>query len=194
MTRSDYLFVLFILTFISHSYCDSCLPSSICGQDTRCSQNGRCQYDLIKYYNKSIDKSNITQLQSIEKCYCNEGWYTNTGDPVDCCYQQKSQTVAFLLEFFFGFGLGLIYIGQIKLGFIKLICYSFFCCSCYTIACCFCCREVELQNKNNSQRVLNFLLIFSVSGYFMWQFVDVILFGLNFYLDGSGVPLQRWWN
>ena len=184
--------LIFLMSMFNESISDKeCLTSSICGTDIKCSKNGRCEYNLTEYYKKNNSTSKYTQY-----CTCIDGYTTRNKDSglesPQCCYPQSSQTIAFLLEFFLGFGLGHFYIGNSILGFIKLSCYSFFCCSCCSIACCFCCREVDIQKNNYSQQFMNILLIFSVSGCFLWQFIDIILFGMNFYKDSNKVDLQRW--
>ena len=45
-------------------------------------------------------------------CACKSGYITKDASSIPCCYKQKSQLTAFLLEFIFSFGFGHFYIGN----------------------------------------------------------------------------------
>ena len=133
------MFILIMIIYIvQKSLCcevvDPCLPSRFCGSKKKsCSKWGRCIYDVFEFFNTSISKNNLTA-----PCVCNIGYatYPDNAD-IDCCYKQSSQTIAFLLEFFIGFGTGFLYIGRTDYGCLKFFLSFLICCGCYTILCCF---------------------------------------------------------
>lgn len=105
-----------------------------------------------------------------------------------CSYQQKKQVTAFLLEFFLSMGVGHFYSGRTTFGVIKLlielgplIMGILMCCS--------------VLIKDTSSCMGLFIMI-SVCAFvctsLVWQLVDLIMFGINNYRDGYGVPLQHW--
>ena len=168
-----------------------CLPASTCQDNVKCSENGHCFYDIlqyIKYYNKTINAT-----QSFVTCVCDSGWTNLQGsDDVKCCYQQRSQTVAFLCEFLVGFGLGHFYIGNITLGSIKLIIFTTACCAYCTIGFCFCYKEDNENEVGFKQKLLNVLFLISLCTFLLWQIVDSVLFGLNIYQDSNKIDLVHW--
>ncbi len=131
------------------------------------------------------------------KCHCTQGNANVPGkNPINyvCSYQQKKQVVAFLLEFFFGFGAGHFYVGRWWLGLIKLLIVVIIpiilCCA----LCCYIHKEEGHQSENSLPSFLVTILIPILLGIilFIWTMVDAILFGINYYKDINGVPLKRW--
>ena len=187
-------FVIYIL-YISNSNNFSnaqsipptCLPSSVCNNTILCSEHGHCYYDLMKY-------NSTNSNENLEKCICDTGYATGINDSISCCYAQKSQIMAFMMEFIVGFGLGHFYLGRLTYFFIKFSCYCLFCCSFYSIAVCFCYNNDELNQKTATptQKFFNIVLITSCCLYILWQWLDAILIGINFYLDGNEMPLDPW--
>ena len=173
-----------------------CLGVATCNNGDVCSENGRCYYSFVNQIwnynqNKSLNKTNVTQVYYYEPCICNEGYSSLPNDLIKCCYEQKDQLYGFLLEFFIGFGTGHFYINQYQLAVAKLVCNLFFCCYCYIVALCI---YVKDDNKETSliQKVFNSILILNIVAFVVWWFVDVIMFGFNMYSDGNNVPLSPW--
>ena len=57
------------------------------------------------------------------QCKCFDGYLSIDDDnfPFYCNYEQKKQITAFLLEFFIGFGIGHLYVGNVDIALDKLI-------------------------------------------------------------------------
>lgn len=180
---------------------DPCLPSSKCG-DINCSENGHCFYDIITYY-KEYEKSrnsNTTIDRPFLNCVCDKGWTDKldadgkiAADQVRCCYRMKSQFNAFLLEFVVGFGAGHFYIGNITLAVLKCVSFIMFCCTCLTIGLCFCYKTNRHNEEPTSKhKLLNVIFLFCIYTYMIWQIIDSVLFGINFYTDYENVELEVW--
>ena len=173
-----------------------CGVASMCN-GVSCSQNGNCFVDIFKYYNQS----NTQTLEESSMCICNTGWVSNLEDKVKCCYSRKLQSIAFLLEFIFGFGCGHFYIGNYNIGMIKFISYLIncfiFCLSSFIMFY----LESNFYKEStvgssvkekSGNKISSLFLLMSLSIYFIWQIVDGVLFGMNFYTDGVGHALQEW--
>jgi len=120
--------LLFITTYIllfhsqsidAQSIPATCLPSSVCNSTIYCSEHGHCYYDLMEY------NSNRTN-ENLEKCICDTGYATQNNTGIHCCYEQKSQIMAFLMEFVVGFGLGHFYIGNYVYFYVNLLAIVYF--------------------------------------------------------------------
>ena len=191
-----------------------CLAAQECeysGTTIPCSEHGICFYDLFKYV--SEDSSNKKFID----CICDEGYITqNEDDEIKCCYKQKLQKIAILLELL-PFGFGHYYSGRlinfgIKLVFeiIFILCIIIFGLCCQTIS-----RKKKSggyeilsngkQNKNDfifdnpnriqigtKQLITNAIFLVSFFGLVIWQGLDLFLFGLNVYTDSNSIELKRW--
>ena len=207
------LFINILLFFplkINNSKINPCLAVQECKIDLsysseskiKCSEHGKCFYDLYDYIIKKNEGNTIEFL----KCVCDEGYISlNDRDEVKCCYKQKLQLNAILYELF-SFGFGHLYIGNKILFYIK---FSIECILIIIILICFCFSS--FNNKNNSnydtsnnknnysneflttkEMILNSLGIICVNIIIIWQIIDLTLYGVNFYTDENGVPLKNW--
>ena len=107
-----------------------------------------------------------------------------------CSYQQKRQVVAFLLEFFVSVGVGHFYAGRVLFGVFKLLVML----GPIILSILMCCTAVFKDNDTSSCVGLILMIgscLFVCTG-LVWQLVDIIMFGINSYKDGNGVPLQHW--
>lgn len=107
-----------------------------------------------------------------------------------CTYKQKKQIIAFLMEFFVSLGTGHFYSGRILFGVFKLLIML----GPLILSVLMCCTAM-LKDRDSSTCMGLFVMIGSctfVCGGLIWQLVDVILFGINSYKDGNGVPLEHW--
>lgn len=192
--NSNSIFLVFSI-FISHiKYFKSesavCLPTSKCNGSIPCSENGHCFYDLKLVFNSEFDQNSDPFIN----CICDKGY---TDDPklpsIKCCYKKKSQFAAFLLETILGFGVGHFFIENYTLGVIKLCFQVTACCSCCLIGFCFCYKSNKHNEEpSNKQIFLNIAFLSGILIYMIWQTVDLVLFGINFYKDGNGVELETW--
>jgi hypothetical protein len=178
----------------------NCKATSYCDNMEACSSNGICYVDIFSYYN-------VTNTNRNTSCICNVGWISVEGYDVSCCYQQKQQAIAFLLEFIFGFGAGHWYVGNKTRGLIKTI-FSSTLCAVICATSFFMLykladyesisldeKKYESSNvikKKNRNIVPVLLMVGSIICYFIWQLIDVVLFGINHYTDGNGQQLQGW--
>lgn len=189
------LYILIYLITIIHAQ-EGCLAVSSCLNGDRCSSNGRCYYNfqnqIFNYKkNNSLSDSNVTKIYYYEHCICNKGWESLDSEQIKCCYNQKKQLNAFLLEFFVGFGCGHFYINRNNTAIIKLICCVSFCFYCYCIAICL--RSNE-QGKEASllKKIIYIGTMINFIAYILWWFIDVIFFGFNLYVDGNNMKLNPW--
>lgn len=217
-----YSIIIFIF-LIQNSLEDQIVPCLVvqeCKQLTNskesilCSEHGKCFYDLYTYIIENNQSSNFLT------CVCDDG-YTNLheskagdGRQVKCCYEQKDQFTAFVLEITFGFGAGHLYVGN----------WTRFLCKCIIECClilsviiieiflwCKRAKDVNMLNtenaNNNGQKkdfstenpkikiyemVLRNLIILFFAIIIIWQFIDSILFGINYYTDTNDMTLKQW--
>ena len=125
-------------------------------------------------------------------CVCQNGFVTvnnkyikNNG--IFCNYILKSRFIAFVLEFFFPFGIGHFYAGKtifasIKLGtFVTLI-------VCFLIWLCFISKNGTETNLGSI--ILALIVFLSIIILILMQVFDLIAFGFGIYSDGNGVALS----
>lgn len=132
-------------------------------------------------------------------CVCKSGYITrttliskNNAPQIKCCYQQKSQLTAFLLEFIFSFGFGHFYRGDNLVGCLKFFLYlGLYIVDGYLLYY----KKKQVENENFSMKVD--LLVYSVTIFvflfwIIWQVYDCVQFGSNSYKDQNGEPLFSW--
>jgi len=182
-----FLFILINRSKAGQYFSYDCPVTSTCENKDHCSSNGYCYIDILQYYNRS-------NPQLLSSCICNSGWMTIDNSPVKCCYQMKNQMKAFMLEFI-GFGFGHFYVGNYIRGMIKL-CGSVFLCVIFCLSGFLSCyREGNYEFRASRKRNGKFYSIFiygSLIFYLVWMLIDSVLFGINFYTDGEGHPLESW--
>jgi hypothetical protein len=98
-----------------------------------------------------------------------------------CTYERKKQLISFLLEFFLPFGVGHFYSGRPLMGILKLLAMLS---PCLFVSFLLCCKE--------SGSIISILVTGIGCLYGIWQLIDIILFSINIYRDGNGVPLMHW--
>lgn len=122
-------------------------------------------------------------------CTCNPGYVHApqiTNNKVFYCqYKQKSQMISFLLELFFLCGAGHFYSFRIITGFVKLL---FSLMAYYTY--------IYLKKQDNSDSSIKegcfkYFGYSVLCSFFLLHFYDIILIGKNKYLDGYGIPLNK---
>ena len=206
--------ILLLFTFTLCGMISPCLPAQYCNDlssltssaisslttATKCSEHGKCFYNLEQYIIKNSSTNDFLT------CICDEGYSSfSNKDEVKCCYKQKSQYYGFLLEIIPGFGVGHFYVGNNTLGFVKLgvmvglVLGIIICCCCMKKE--IVDKEKETNNNNNakdmfetstSEMILNGIVIMLLFFIFAWQVIDACLFGLKFYTDGNGIELKTW--
>jgi hypothetical protein len=218
---SFFIFIfLSLLSLTQAPEISECLPVHTCeigygtqATSVKCSRFGRCYFELIKFAAK--------QNNYFEGCVCDKGITNDPGNTeVACCYQKKSQFLAFFLEFLIGFGIGHFYIGNPNLGFLKMLTYIIICCSGFTIAFCFSYKDGDTRIRDNYIKVLkeesntrkrssnnrekenvgipfrykvfNLTMIICLLIWVIWQLIDAFLIGLNLVTDENDIPLDPW--
>ena len=128
------IFSAIIFDLIKGGVVKDCQIGNYCSSESYgCSIYGNCNFKIFDYY-----KENYTEEDRLPYCECNMGYTSyditvlKSDNNILCCYQQKGQLTAFLLELFIGFGVGHFYIGNFSLGIIKLfvqifLCFLFWC-------------------------------------------------------------------
>lgn len=123
-----------------------------------------------------------------EVCLCPPNFVTISGGN-HCCYEQKRQMKAFLLEFFVSFGAGHFYTGRTDMGIAKVMMFCFlfglnvFMHSLVT------CYKKSWKHLKLLQRICLYLSILCC---LIWQIVDLSNYGRNEYRDSNGINLVSW--
>jgi len=232
-----YTILFLLLNKFSPKNLTDCELGNYCEDGVACSTHGNCNINLFEI--KHIENSVIDLSKYSTHCYCHYGYSTyNVKEKIDdidptsnndlndiinldemrCCYEQKKQIMAFLLEMFTGIGIGHFYLGNLFLGFFKLCCNIFL----YIILCCgtlIICNNENMdenidhytvinnnQNHNNNnnenylqeqenKKVYNklfYIIILCSILLFSIYFIDLLLLGIGFHTDGYGQPLRMW--
>lgn len=157
--------IFITLAFFSIILCQEEKMSQFCNQYNCPNTRGKCMPD--------------------NSCACVKGFITESDEiEVKCNYKQKTKAKAFLLEFIIGFGLGHIYMGNLKIALIKL-CFSFV--SCYFICFLPSCQKADCCIKFS--KVLHIILGISWA---IWQIIDGAMILLGKYKDNNGISLLDW--
>jgi uncharacterized membrane protein AbrB (regulator of aidB expression) len=108
-----------------------------------------------------------------------------------CTYERKKQLTAFLLQFFIFSGAGQFYVGNLQYAIPQLI-ITFIPCFLSCLLCC-CLRKDSSEGTRTCMGTFVCIItsLFSCT-FFAWWLADVIIFGMNKYLDGNGIPLKDW--
>ena len=158
------LFLLFLINNnIKSKVVNDCQVGNYCGTEKyACSVYGNCNFDIYKFF-----KLNYTEDDRKPHCVCNMGYSSfdietlKSESNILCCYQQKSQLKAFLLELFLGFGIGHFYLGKYYFACLKLGLQVSTCISLWCIVYFACNREYSIEvhpneiNNENSKNILN---------------------------------------
>ena len=158
------IFILFLFyNYIKSKVEDDCQVGNYCGSEKyACSINGNCNFNIYKYF-----KLNNTEDDKQPHCVCNMGYSSfdienlKSETNILCCYKQKSQLKAFLLELFLGFGIGHFYLGKYYIGGLKLGLQLSICVTIWCIIYFACNREYSIElhpneiNNDNSKNILN---------------------------------------
>ena len=206
------ILIINILLEAKSDYITPCLAAQDCQYASKiipCSEHGICFYDIFKYV--SEDSSHKEFID----CICEEGYITKSeDDDVKCCYEQRMQKYAVLLELL-PLGFGHYYSGRIINFGIKLTFQSIMILYIIIFKCC--CKNLNkrrkhrgydlLSNEQNksdyiynniksnidtSRMVTNAIYIFGFIIMIIWQGLDIFLFGLNVYTDGNSEKLKKW--
>ena len=146
-----YIFILFIFKIIKSGVVQECQIGNYCfSEKYGCSVYGNCNFNIFEYF-----KENNTEEDRLPHCQCNMGYSSyditdlKTDNNILCCYEQKGQMTAFLLEMLIGFGVGHFYIGNYLFGIIKLIVQIFLCVLFWCVTYFACNREHSFQTNPN---------------------------------------------
>ena len=153
------LFYDYIESIVVHD----CQVGNYCGSEKyACSEFGNCNFNIYKYF-----KLNNTEDDREPHCVCNMGYSSfdienlKSESNILCCYKQKSQLKAFLLELFLGFGIGHFYLGKYYFASLKLCLQVSTCITLWCVIYFACTREYSIEvhqneiNNENSKNILN---------------------------------------
>ena len=123
-------------------------------------------------------------------CVCEENFQTVNNEYVHnngifCNYKLKSRFVAFLLEFFFPFGVGHFYSGKTYFAVIKIGLFVVMICMCCSMICC-----GNAKVAKGCQFIIALLIVLCVIGILGMQIFDLIGYALGIYKDGNGVEMS----
>ena len=126
---------------------------------------------------------------SNNQCICNEKYITiNNKDfranGIFCNYELKSRFIAFLLEFFFPFGVGHFYSGKIYLATTKLSLFAILICSCCCVLCC-----IPGKNLNACSISMCIIVVLCIISLVVMEIFDLVSYGLGIYNDGNGIEM-----
>ena len=117
-------------------------------------------------------------------CDCTLGYGQLPSDTTTLCnYKLKEQLLAFILETVFIFGVGHFYIGQVFFGLMKILAIALI----VIMDCLF--KSIWKSDKLKNQNCVNAISYVMYFGLVFFQLFDVVMFGLNKYKDGNGMPL-----
>ena len=147
---------------------------------------------LISSINSACNISNCPPVRGLctnNVCVCdpkyatvNNKYIQNNG--INCNYELKSKLYAFLLEFFFPFGMGHYYSQKMILFSVKLCLFGGLILSC----CCLACFLAE--NKiTGCQTILTLIFLLCFLSLIILQIIDLVSYGLGLYYDGNGVAM-----
>lgn len=161
--RLNLFLLILIYNYIRSKVVNDCQVGNYCGTEKyACSVYGNCNFDIYKFF-----KLNYTEDDRKPHCVCNMGYSSfdietlKSESNILCCYQQKSQLKAFLLELFLGFGIGHFYLGKYYFASLKLGLQVSTCISLWCIVYFACNREYSIEvhpneiNNENSKNILN---------------------------------------
>lgn len=167
---------------------NNCIVGSTCSNETRCSVNGNCYYDIIALYK---NESTLYPENGTE-CICNYGYGTLKDNKIKCCYAKKSQFTAFILELLIGFGSSHFYLGRYIFAFAKLLLtligYIICCVSLIII----CSEKRKFEEERKKCNTLYLLVFGSSCAIFLIGILDLLLLGFGVYKDGKGMELTEW--
>ena len=161
---------------------------------------------LIKTAYTACNLINCPPLRGLcesNQCICEESYATINNkyiqsNGISCNYHLKSRFVAFLLEFFFPFGVGHFYAGKtilaaVKLGILVLIISTCCCVLCFVAS-----KKRTNENANDDSNeksnacsfIVCIIFVLSLIGLVIMEVFDLVCYGLGLYLDGNGVPMN----
>lgn len=123
-------------------------------------------------------------------CVCNAGYgqlspntHSNVNTTKMCTYKLKSQLTAFFLETFLVFGFGHLYSGRILNFLLKFFLILTILALDFIVK-----YFIRIQEYKSKKAV--YIISYVLYGIIIvWQVTDVVMFGLNYYKDGNGMPL-----
>ncbi len=138
------------------------------------------------------------KCKNASTCECYSGWINPVGKDKQaqlvsgkfCSYHQRRQLTAFLLEFFLSFGIGHLYAHRFPEGCIKFTLASLVCI--FLLALKLINKGVFIENQTPLSYVMLTFTTFMCCAFVGWQFVDLIMFGMNKFPDGNNMPLEPW--
>ena len=207
------IFFLYILLSlfknITSNLIKKCLVGNTCDGQL-CSTHGNCILNIYKFYNNTSSNTTLNSLSKRTVCQCHKGYLTyypnsyqlfgNSGDVAEnnnynsslilCCYKQKLQIIAFILELFFGFGMGHFYLenyyfacGKLFINIVLLFIGGF------TLFI-FCSNAEDDKNLIYHPSILVFTAIVMVI--LSLHFIDLVIMGVGYHTDGNGQRIDLW--
>jgi hypothetical protein len=177
------IFFAICAILINYTKTQNFAPDSIL---TNMDSNSKCQVTQCGPYQCSTNGFCLNNLT----CLCGVSFTSFPENSIyQCCYKRRSQINAFLLEFFVSFGAGHMYTGRgdyagskitILLLFIGLNIFIHSAILCYG------------KNGKVWKWMKYIIIVTSVVGFLTWQILDLIMYGLNKYVDANGVTLKEW--
>jgi hypothetical protein len=127
-------------------------------------------------------------------CQCNPGYvhapYITKQSRQLCHYHQRSQLISFLLEFIFLCGAGHFYSMRLMTGFLKFM-FSYITYFLFE----FIGKEDHPENIEHNTSIKKGCLVyfsyFMIVAFFLTHFYDIMMMGQNKYLDGYGIPMEK---
>ena len=148
---------------------------------------------LIQSIYSACNAVNCPPLRGVcngNECVCEEGYLTVNNKNVQnngvfCNYHLKSRFIAFILEFFFPFGVGHFYSGNIVLAIIKLALFIVLICTCCAVLCC-----VTGKVINACSFIICLIVVLCIIGIAFMEIFDLVSYGLGLYSDGNGIGMS----
>jgi hypothetical protein len=215
MNKIFKFYFLYLIKNIFSEPLNDCQIGSTCDGQI-CSTHGNCALNIYNFYNDTSSNLSLNIFSKKVTCYCHKGYLTyypnsykvfndykdnnlldeyNNSSIILCCYKQKKQMAAFLLELIFGFGIGHFYLGNyifavgkllINVGLIIIGGFTLFI---------FCSADDNNEKYNNTNfiyhpsiNVVMGIIILLIA----FQFVDICILGIGYHTDGYGQKIDLW--
>jgi hypothetical protein len=212
------IFKFYFLCLIKNIFSElltDCKVGSLC-DDQICSIHGNCALNIFNFYNNTSSNLTLNALSKKVYCICHKGYLTyypnsfkvfssnndvhlfeeyNNSSIILCCYKQKKQMAAFILELIFGFGVGHFYLGNYFFAVGKLLINTVLIIIGGFTLFIFCSADDDNEKVNNknfiyhpSINVIMGIIILLIA----LQFLDICFLGIGYHTDGNGQKLDLW--
>ena len=149
-----------------------------------------CLFESVYSVCNVLNCPPLRGICSADLCICEEDYITLNNKYIKnfnvfCNYHLKSRYIAFLLEFFFPFGVGHFYAGKTYFATIKIGLFVLLILMCCGVLCC-----VNIKDINSCSFIICLILVLNIIALLIMQMCDLIFYALGIYNDGYGIEMS----